>query len=107
MIWYKKFQNYLGNNSNGFKFIHECSCCLKPPGLYRPVKREEKLYQEILAFSISHDRTSVRLYSEYPVIKGDKRSVRVGSAYPTAGVEAFSDSWYSGWFYRRGHLASM
>jgi len=36
------------------------------------VKREKELDREILAFSISHDHTSVRIYGHYPVIKGDK-----------------------------------
>ena len=40
--------------------------------LYRAVKREKELDQEILAFSISHDHRSVRIYSHYPVIDGDK-----------------------------------
>ena len=40
--------------------------------LYRSVKREKELDREILAFSISHDDTSVRIYGHYPVIEGDK-----------------------------------
>ena len=36
------------------------------------MKREKELDREILAFSISHDHTSVRIYGHYPVIKGDK-----------------------------------
>lgn len=40
--------------------------------LYRAVKREEELHREILAFSISHDHTAVRVYGHYAVIKGDK-----------------------------------
>ena len=40
--------------------------------LYKAVKRKKELYREILAFSISHDYTSVRIYSHYPVIEGDK-----------------------------------
>ena len=40
--------------------------------LFRSVKREEQLNREILAFSISHDHTSVRIYGHYPVIEGDK-----------------------------------
>ena len=38
--------------------------------LFRLVKREKELHQEILAFSISHDHSSVRIYSHYPVING-------------------------------------
>lgn len=40
--------------------------------LYRAVKREKELDREILAFSISHDHRSVRIYGHYPVIDGDK-----------------------------------
>lgn len=40
--------------------------------LYRAVKREKELHREILAFSISHDHSSVRIYGHYPVIDGNK-----------------------------------
>lgn len=40
--------------------------------LFRLVKREKELDQEILAFSISHDHRSVRIYGHYPVIEADK-----------------------------------
>ena len=40
--------------------------------LYRAVKREKELDREILAFSISHDQRSVRIYGHYPVIDGEK-----------------------------------
>ncbi|KAI9698636.1 MAG: hypothetical protein M1836_003745 [Candelina mexicana] len=40
--------------------------------LYRAVKREKELDREILAFSISHDHRSVRIYGHYPVIYEDK-----------------------------------
>ncbi|MCJ1461414.1 hypothetical protein MMC07_000011 [Pseudocyphellaria aurata] len=40
--------------------------------LFKAVKREEELDREILAFSISHDHRSVRIYGHYPVIDGDK-----------------------------------
>lgn len=40
--------------------------------LYRAVKREKELDQEILAFSISHDHSSVRIYGHYAVIDGKK-----------------------------------
>ena len=36
------------------------------------VKREKELYQEILAFSISHDHEMVRIYGHYPVIDKNK-----------------------------------
>jgi hypothetical protein len=38
--------------------------------LFRLVKREKELHREILAFSISHDDSSVRIYGHYPVIDG-------------------------------------
>jgi hypothetical protein len=38
--------------------------------LFRLVKREKELHREILAFSISHDHRSVRIYGHYPVIEG-------------------------------------
>lgn len=40
--------------------------------LYRAVKREQELSQEILAFSISHDHRSVRIYGHYAVIDDSK-----------------------------------
>ena len=40
--------------------------------IFRSVKREKELDREVLAFSISHDDTSVRIYGHYPVIEGDK-----------------------------------
>ncbi|MCJ1427758.1 hypothetical protein MMC29_005663, partial [Sticta canariensis] len=40
--------------------------------LYRAVKREKELHREILAFSVSHDHSSVRIYGHYPVIDGKK-----------------------------------
>jgi hypothetical protein len=36
------------------------------------VKREQELHREILAFSISHDHRTVRIYGHYPIIKGDE-----------------------------------
>ncbi|KAG9228182.1 hypothetical protein BJ875DRAFT_528176 [Amylocarpus encephaloides] len=40
--------------------------------LFRQVKREQELHREILAFSISHDHRTVRIYGRYPIIEGDK-----------------------------------
>ena len=40
--------------------------------LFRILERDQELNQEILAFSISHDHTSVRIYGHYPVIEGKK-----------------------------------
>lgn len=42
--------------------------------LFRLVKREEELDREILAFSITHDDKSVRIWGHYPVIKGEATS---------------------------------
>ncbi|KAK4148755.1 hypothetical protein C8A00DRAFT_47474 [Chaetomidium leptoderma] len=38
--------------------------------LFRAVKREDEVNRKILAFSISHDHRSVRIYGHYPVISG-------------------------------------
>jgi len=40
--------------------------------LYRAVKREKELHREILAFSISHDHSSVRIYGHYAIIEEGK-----------------------------------
>lgn len=40
--------------------------------LFRLVKREKELHQKILAFSISHDHRTVRIYGHYPIIDGKK-----------------------------------
>ena len=40
--------------------------------LFRLMKRENELHREILAFSISHDHRTVRIYGHYPIIDGDK-----------------------------------
>lgn len=40
--------------------------------LFRLMKREKELHREILAFSLSHDHETVRIYGHYPVIDGDK-----------------------------------
>jgi hypothetical protein len=40
--------------------------------LYKAVKREKELHREILAFSISHDHRSVRIYGHYAIIDRDK-----------------------------------
>jgi hypothetical protein len=38
--------------------------------LFRAVEREEEVHRQILAFSISHDHRSVRIYGHYAVIDG-------------------------------------
>lgn len=40
--------------------------------LFRLVKREKELHRQILAFSISHDNETVRIYGHYPVIEGKR-----------------------------------
>lgn len=40
--------------------------------LYKAVKREKELHREILAFSISHDHSTVRIYGHYALIDGSK-----------------------------------
>lgn len=38
--------------------------------LFRLVEREHELHRQILAFSVSHDHCSVRIFGHYPVIDG-------------------------------------
>ena len=40
--------------------------------MFRRVKREKEIDREILAFSVSHDHQTVRIYGHYPVIEGTK-----------------------------------
>ncbi|KAL8857961.1 MAG: hypothetical protein Q9178_005420 [Gyalolechia marmorata] len=40
--------------------------------LYRAVNREKELHREILAFSISHDHRSVRIYGHYAIVEPGK-----------------------------------
>ncbi|KAK5442664.1 hypothetical protein LTS15_010982 [Exophiala xenobiotica] len=40
--------------------------------LFRLVKREQELHREILAFSISYDNETIRIYGHYPIIEGKK-----------------------------------
>ncbi|EDN09610.1 predicted protein [Histoplasma mississippiense (nom. inval.)] len=40
--------------------------------LFRLVKREKELHQEVQGFSVSHDHCSVRIYGHYPVIDGEE-----------------------------------
>jgi hypothetical protein len=40
--------------------------------LFRMVKREKELHREILAFSVSHDHRTIRIYGHYPVLDGEK-----------------------------------
>lgn len=41
--------------------------------LYKAVNREQELHREILAFSVSHDHTAVRIYGHYALIE-DKQT---------------------------------
>lgn len=40
--------------------------------LYKAVKREKELHREILAFSISHDHRSMKIYDHYALIDENK-----------------------------------
>lgn len=40
--------------------------------LFKRVKREKEINQEIVAFSVSHDHGNVRLYGHYPIINEDE-----------------------------------
>jgi hypothetical protein len=39
---------------------------------FRPANRAEELHLEVLAFSVSHDHETVRIYGHFPVIEGTK-----------------------------------
>ena len=43
--------------------------------LFRPVKRDKELHRQILAFSISHDHRTVRIYGHNPIIDGTKTTI--------------------------------
>ena len=45
---------------------------VSPRLAHRLVKREKELHREILAFSVSYDHRTVRIYGHYPVIDGKK-----------------------------------
>ena len=52
---------------------HSMTCAVRGiVELYRAVKRENELQREILAFSISHDHSTVRVDGHYALIEGDK-----------------------------------
>ncbi|KAI9674984.1 MAG: hypothetical protein M1817_001390 [Caeruleum heppii] len=80
--------------------------------LYRLVKREEELDREILAFSVSHDHGSARIYGHYPVIDGKdtkyyRYSIREFSFSDLDGKEKwstykFTKNVYDNWM--PGHL---
>jgi hypothetical protein len=40
--------------------------------LFRLANRAEELHREVLAFSVSHDHETVRIYGHFPVIEGTK-----------------------------------
>ncbi|OAX79028.1 hypothetical protein ACJ72_06654 [Emergomyces africanus] len=40
--------------------------------LFKLVKREKEIDREILAFSVSHDHTAVRIYGHYAILEGEK-----------------------------------
>ena len=39
---------------------------------FRFIKREKKLYREILAFSVLYNYRIIKIYSHYPIINGKK-----------------------------------
>jgi hypothetical protein len=45
-----------------------------PVELFKLAGREKELDRQILAFSLSHDHRTVRIYGHYPVTKGEKTS---------------------------------
>jgi hypothetical protein len=62
--------------------------------LFRLVKRENELYREILAFLISHDHQTVRIYGHYLVIdKGKTTFYRYPIKEFSFTSEAGKDKW--------------
>ncbi|ELR05319.1 hypothetical protein VC83_01566 [Pseudogymnoascus destructans] len=55
--------------------------------LFRPVKREKGLHREILAFSISHDHSSVRIYGHYPLAQ-NPAARKEGTVFRVTGLPA-------------------
>jgi hypothetical protein len=43
--------------------------------LFKTVKREKKLYREILAFSISYNYETIRIYKYYSVVNSIKTTI--------------------------------
>src|SRR5947209_8078017 len=43
--------------------------------LYREVSLEKELHQKILAFTVSHDHRSVRIYGHYALVSGNTTSL--------------------------------
>lgn len=62
--------------------------------LFRTVKREKKIDREILAFSISHDHRTVRIYGHYAVI-GDSQTTFYRHPIKTLDItgEEGADKW--------------
>lgn len=55
--------------------MHSASVAVKGiVELFSQVGQQQKLHQEILAFSVSHDNRSVRIYGHYALINGDRAS---------------------------------
>ncbi|KAK3342729.1 hypothetical protein B0H65DRAFT_394031, partial [Neurospora tetraspora] len=45
--------------------------------LFRFVKREDEVNRQILAFFVSHDHQSVRIYGHYPHLKAHRRDLPI------------------------------
>jgi hypothetical protein len=55
--------------------MHSASVSIKGiVELFKRVGKQKDLHQELLAFSVSHDNRTVRIYGHYPLIDGDKAS---------------------------------
>jgi hypothetical protein len=66
--------------------------------LFRLVKHEKELYRELLVFSISHDHSTVRIYSHYALIDGSKTTFY---HYPIKKFDFTSEESKDKWtFYR-------
>jgi hypothetical protein len=64
--------------------------------LFRLRGREGDLHRQVIAFSVSHDDRTVRIYGHYPVIEGKKVTFNRHSCEPP------SSSGYGAAWLRRG-----
>ncbi|KAH8730284.1 hypothetical protein GQ44DRAFT_723720 [Phaeosphaeriaceae sp. PMI808] len=62
----------IADNQNGHSMTIAVRAVVK---LFTAVGREQELHREIVAFAVSHDDQSVRLYAYYPAITGGKVTI--------------------------------
>lgn len=59
--------------------------------LFRLVKCEEQVNREVLAFSVSRDHRSARIYGHYAVIDGPKIALSSPKVFTTRGCQLTSN----------------